>query len=141
MNTFQPQPVGIPVPNPSERSRAYWDACRRGALTYQRCDGCGFIGLRTFSVCSRCLSGESRRLVSDGLGSLYSWTVVWRAPSPAFVVPYAPAVVELDEGFYVVSAVIGCEPEDLSAGMRLSVEFHEVSDEIALPYFAPLMEG
>lgn len=141
MNTLRPQSPGIPVPNPSERSHAYWDACRRGALTYQQCDECGFIGLRTFSICSRCLSTESKRKVSAGAGTLYSWTVVWRAPSPAFVVPYAPAVIEMDEGFYVVSAVIGCEPEDLAAQMRLAVEFHEVSDEIALPYFAPVMEG
>ncbi|MFZ0667227.1 MAG: OB-fold domain-containing protein [Acidimicrobiales bacterium] len=141
MSPLEPQPVGIPVPNPSVRSREYWDACRRGVLTYQQCSGCGFIGLRSFTVCARCLSHESRRKVSDGRGSLYSWTVVWRAPGPAFVVPYAPAVVELDEGFYMVSAVIGCETTDLTAGMRLEVEFHQVSEEIALPYFAPLMEG
>jgi uncharacterized protein len=141
VSLLEQQRVGIPVPNPSERSREYWDACRRGALTYQRCTGCGFIGLRSFTVCARCLSRETRRLVSEGLGSLYSWTVVWRAPGPAFVVPYAPAVVEVDEGFHMVSAIIGCEPTDLTPGMRLKVEFHHVSDEIALPYFAPLVEG
>ena len=60
------------------------------------------------------------------------------APSyPAFAVPYAPAVVELDEGFFMISAVVGCEPEDLFSGMRLSVEFHDASDEIALAYFSP----
>jgi hypothetical protein len=32
---------------------------------------------------------------------------------------------------------VGCEPEDLVAGMPLSVEFHDASDEIALPYFSP----
>ena len=48
-----------------------------------------------------------------GRGSLYSWTVVWRPPDPSFRVPYAPAVIRLDEGFWMLSAVIGCEPEAL----------------------------
>jgi uncharacterized OB-fold protein len=129
------------VPNPSARSAAYWEACRRGELTFQRCTNCGFTGLRPFIVCARCLSRESERVTSAGLGSLYSWTVVWRPPYPSFVVPYAPAVVELDEGFFMISAVVGCEPEGLVSGMRLSVEFHDASDEIALPYFAPVEGG
>lgn len=137
MTMLVPQSMGIPAPNPSERSRAYWESCRRGALTYQQCRGCDFIGLRPFTVCAHCLSTESDRQVSSGIGTLYSWTVVWRAPAPSFTVPYAPAVVELEEGFFMVSAVVGCEVEELAAGMRLAVEFHPVSEEISLPYFAP----
>ena len=41
----------------------------------------------------------------------------------------------------MVSAGVGCEPEDLAAGMPLSVEFHDASDEIALPYFSPTKAG
>lgn len=131
-----PQPIGIPVPNPSPRSAAYWEACARGQLTYEECSDCGFIGLRPFTVCARCGSRRKKRKESEGRGTLYSWTVVWRAPDPGFVVPYAPGVVELEEGFFVVSAIVGCEPEDLSPGMRVAVEFHPVSDAITLPYFS-----
>ena len=137
MTTLRHQPTGIPVPRPSARSTEYWEAARRGELTYQRCSNCGFVGLRAFVVCARCLGRRSERLISSGQGTLYSWTVVWRPPDPGFSVPYAPAVVELDEGFFMISAVVGCEPEDLVCGMRLAVEFHDASDEIALAYFAP----
>lgn len=137
MSTLKPQPRGIPVPNPSPRSKEYWDAARRGELTFQRCTTCGWTGLRPFVVCGRCRGRQTETVTSRGSGSLYSWTVVWRPPYPSFIVPYAPAVVELDEGFFMLSAVIGCEPEDLAEGMRLAVEFHDVSDEIALAYFAP----
>jgi uncharacterized OB-fold protein len=135
MSTLAPQPPGIPVPRSSPRSAEYWQACTRRELTYQRCNACGYVGLRSFVVCARCLARDPQRLTSSGLGSLYSWTVVWRPPDPAFRVPYAPAVVELDEGFFMVSAVVGCEPGDLVAGMRLLVEFHAVSDDMVLPYF------
>jgi len=134
---LQPQSVGIPAPNPSVASRPYWDACGRGALVYQRCDACSTIALRATTVCGNCLSRSLSWVPSDGVGSLYSWTVVWRPQHPSFVVPYAPAIVELDEGFTMVSAVVGCEPDDLRAEMRLAVEFHPASDEITLPYFRP----
>ncbi len=137
MSLLQPQPEGITAPRPSLRSKAYWEACRRHQLLYQRCAECSFRGLSAFSVCAYCHATSPVWEESAGKGSLYSWTVVWRPPNPAFEVPYAPAVVRLDEGFWMLSAVIGCEPEALHEDLRLTVEFHPVSDQISLPYFRP----
>jgi uncharacterized OB-fold protein len=134
---LQPQPVGIPAPNPSPAARPYWDAAARGELVYQRCDVCGTIPPRPTTVCGSCLGRALTWRPSAGAGSLYSWTVVWRPQHPSFTVPYAPAIVELDEGFRMMSAVVGCPPDDLAAGMRLAVEFHPASETIALPYFRP----
>jgi uncharacterized protein len=141
VSTLEPQPLGIPVPSPSARSAGYWEGAAEGRLTYERCTNCGYVGLRPLVVCASCLGRDTERLTSTGLGTLYSWTVVWRPPDPAFRVPYAPAVVELEEGFFVISSVIGCEPYELCAGMALEVEFHPVSDEISLPYFRPVRKG
>ncbi len=80
-------------------------------------------------------------VASVGQGTLYSWTVVWRPPNPSFRVPYAPAVVRLDEGVWMMSAVIGCEPDALHEDMPLAVQFHPASREITLPYFTPVLEG
>jgi uncharacterized OB-fold protein len=52
-------------------------------------------------------------------------------------VPYAPAIIELDEGAFLMSAVVGCEDTDLVAGLRVEVEFHPASEVITLPYFHP----
>jgi uncharacterized OB-fold protein len=137
MSLLLPQSVGIPVPRPGLHSQAYWDGCRRHQLLYQRCAACSSYGLGVFTVCAHCHATSPVWEHSAGKGSLYSWTVVWRPPDPSFRVPYAPAVVRLDEGPWIMSAVIGCEPEALHEGLRLVVEFHPVSDEITLPYFAP----
>ncbi len=134
---LEPQPVGIPVPNPSPASKPYWEGAARGELLYQRCDDCGTIALRPGTVCGSCLGRNLSWPRSAGLGSLYSWTVVWRPQQPAFRVPYAPAIVALDEGFRMMSAVVGCEPEELRADLPLAVEFHPASDDISLPYFRP----
>jgi uncharacterized OB-fold protein len=76
--------------------------------------------------------------VSEGRGRLYSWTIVWRPQTPEFEVPYAVAIVDLAEGCSIISAVIGCTPEDLFEGMDLAVEFHPNSDSLNLPYFRPV---
>ena len=135
--TLQPQAVGIPVPTPSPTSAPYWDACRRAELVFLRCDGCGTIASRPTSLCGGCLGRSLSWVPSPGLGRLYSWTVVWRPQHPSFRVPYAPAIVTLDEGWWMMTAVVGCEPDELRADMRLAVEFHPASDEITLPYFRP----
>jgi uncharacterized OB-fold protein len=137
MSLLQPQGQGISTPRPSLLSGPYWEGCRRHELLYQCCSVCGYRGLRAFAVCAQCLASAPVWERSAGTGSLYSWTIVWRPPDPSFSVPYAPAVVQLDEGVWMMSAVIGCEPDALQAGMRLAVEFHPASDEIVLPYFAP----
>jgi uncharacterized OB-fold protein len=137
MSVLEPQPPGISAPRSSRQSTPYWKGCRRHELLFQRCAECGYNGLRAFSVCARCQATSPVWERSAALGSLYSWTVVWRPPYPSFQVPYAPAVVHLDEGVWMLSAVIGCAPEDLHDGMRLAVEFHPASEEITLPYFAP----
>ena len=134
---LEPQAIGIPVPNPSATSKPYWDGCARGELLFQRCDDCATIALRPGTLCGQCLSRSLSWVRSSGLGTLYSWTVVWRPQRPSFTVPYAPAIVTLEEGFRMVSSVVGCDPEDLAADMPLAVEFHPASDEIFLPYFRP----
>ncbi len=60
MSTLEPQPIGIPVPRPSPRSADYWAEANRGHLTFQRCTGCGYVGLRSLAVCARCLDANYR---------------------------------------------------------------------------------
>ncbi len=137
MTILQPQPPGIPAPKPGPRSGPYWEGCRLGELRFQRCAACRAIPPKPTSVCPRCHRPELAWERSAGTGGLYSWTVVWRPQHPTFTVPYAPAIIELDEGYRWMSAMVGCEPEDLREGMRVEVEFHPVSDAISLPYFHP----
>lgn len=137
MTVLTPQVDGVTLPVPSDLSRPYWEGTRTGELRFQRCTVCGAIPPLPTPLCFRCRTATLRWEASAGTGRLYSWTVVWRPQHPAFSVPYAPAIVELDEGHRMVSAVVGCEPEQLTEGMALAVEFHAASEEITLPFFSP----
>jgi hypothetical protein len=70
-----------------------------------------------------------------GVGEIYSWTVVQRPVTAEFEPPYAPAIVTLDEGYQMLTNVVGIAPDDLAIGMRVRVQFHEVGADLTLPYF------
>ena len=137
MTILQHQPPGIPTGGRSTAAEPYWDACRNGELLYQRCGACQQVNMKPARSCACCGQHALVWEHSEGRGTLYSWTVVWRPQHPTFQVPYAPAIVELDEGAHVMTAIVGCEPDDLRAGMSVAVEFHPANDDVVLPYFRP----
>jgi uncharacterized OB-fold protein len=134
---LHPQPVGIPLPRPSMWSQPFWDGCAVGELRYQRCRACGHALFNPGPICRQCRSGDLDWQVSQGRGTIYSWTVSWQPPSPAFAVPYAPVIVNLDEGYQMLSNVIDCDTNDVLVGLDIEVDFRPVGDGVSLPYFRP----
>ncbi|MEX1007704.1 MAG: OB-fold domain-containing protein [Acidimicrobiia bacterium] len=137
MTLLVPQTGEISGPYPSELSQPYWDGCARGELRFQRCASCGLATHTPALICAHCTSRELAWEASAGTGSVYSWTTVWRPQTPAFVVPYQPIIVDVDEGFQMLSNLVGCEHDAVHIGMRITVEFHTIADGTMLPYFRP----
>lgn len=135
---LQPQPPGIPLPRPSKLSEPYWEAARAHELVFQRCPACGAVPRRPAASCIACGRDDLEWTVSSGRGTLYSWTVVWRPQHPSFRTPYAPAVVSMAEGWWLMTAVVGCLPEDLVDGLPVKVVFHPAGEDVSLPYAEPL---
>ena len=54
--------------------------------------------------------------------------------------PYAVAVIELDEGPRMISNVIGIAPDKLSCDMKVEVAYQPITDTITLPKFKPIAE-
>lgn len=130
------QPQQGPVPHASSQlSVPFWEGCRSGELRYQRCEACGLSNFPPTEHCRQCLSAQLCWSRSGGLGEIYSWTVVHRPVSAEFEPPYAPAIVTLDEGYQMLTNIIGVAPEDLQIGMRVRVQFHGVGPDVTLPYF------
>jgi uncharacterized OB-fold protein len=133
-NLLRPQ-TG-PVPHASSPvSTPFWQGCQAGELRYQRCGACGLSNFPPTEHCRQCLSDELRWERSGGAGEIYSWTVVHRPVTAEFAPPYAPAIVTLDEGYQMLTNIVGVAPDDLAIGMRVRVQFHAVSPDVTLPYF------
>ena len=56
---------------------------------------------------------------------------------PAFQndAPYAPVVIEMEEGVRLVSEMVDCSPDELEIGMPVELVFDHVTPEITLPKF------
>ncbi|MBW1885546.1 MAG: OB-fold domain-containing protein [Deltaproteobacteria bacterium] len=131
-------PQQIPLPRPRPLSKPYWDGCREGVLRVQRCGDCGQYIFIPEPACTSCLGEHLEWVESSGRGVLYSYTIVHRPQQPVFEVPYVPIIVELDEGWHMLSNLKGVGLDEIEIGMPLEVVFEKMSDEITLPYFQPV---
>jgi uncharacterized OB-fold protein len=128
---------GIPLPRPTALSKPHWEGCREGVLRVQRCRDCGHYVFIPQPCCTSCLGEDLEWVESSGRGTLYSYTVVHRPQQPSFEVPYTVVIVELEEGWHMLSNLVDCEADEVEIGMPLEVVYREMSDEITLPLFRP----
>ena len=129
-----------PLPNFADPdTAAFWRATGEHKLTYQEtADG------RVVFYPRRHLGGEVRESAGDGV--IYTFTVVRQHGHPFFRAhaPYVVALVDLDEGVRMMTNLVRDEegfpsiaPEEVRIGMPVRVVFHDVTEEITLPKFAP----
>jgi len=124
-------------PSISVVTRPFWDAAAQGRFILPRCKACSKHFFRPEVACTHCFATQWEWVPASGRGTLYSYSMVHKAPAPGFAVPLVLAVVELDEGPCVWSNVVGCDPANLRIGMALQVRFEEVFRGIHLPRFEP----
>ena|ERR1043166_7083308 len=133
----QESEAAIPLPLPNPDNQGFWDGCRQHQLRLQRCRGCAAFRHQPRPVCPRCNSFDYEWAPSSGRGTLYTFTIVHGPTLPAFQVqaPYNVAVVQLEEGPFIVTNIVGCNAEQLRIGMPVEVVFENVTEMISLPKF------
>lgn len=82
---------------------------------------------------------ELEWIEASGKGKIYSYTVVRQHPHPFFQerLPYAYAIIELEEGVRLISNVLTDDVESLACEMPVTVDFEDIDDTLALPVFRP----
>jgi uncharacterized protein len=134
--TTNPAP---PLPVPDQASAPFFEGAAAGRLMLMRCLGCRAYRYPSRDRCDLCWSTETEWAPASGRATLHSWVIFHQVYHPGFAdrVPYNVAVVELEEGPRITTNVIGCEPDQLRAGMPLRVSFETVAEGLALPKFRP----
>ena len=129
--------AAIPLPVPNRDNEGFWDACRRHELRVQRCTRCGKLRHHPRPTCPGCCSPEYEWAAVSGRGVVYSFTIVHPPTLPAFQgqTPYNVAVVQLEEGPFMVTNLVGCAAGQIRIGMTVVVEFDDISPTISLPKF------
>jgi uncharacterized OB-fold protein len=125
------------LPRPDADGQPYWSGAADGVLLLQHCAACGRPRFYPRLLCPFCHSDEQRWEQASGRGTIYSFSIVYRAPVPAFAdkVPYVVALIDLDEGVRMF-ATVTADPCSIRIGQRVVARFRRESEEIGIPEFA-----
>jgi len=134
----RPQPR-FPEPN----TESYWQAVKDGRLTYQTCNECNQVVFTPRVMCTHCGSSNLTQKDSKGEGEIYTYSVVRQNRNPAFSAlgAYVLAWIDLDEGFRMLSNVVGVDDPTtgVKVGQRVKVEFEpQDSGDYPIPVFRPI---
>lgn len=130
-----------PLPTPDGDSAAFWKGLHKeGKLLLQHCRKCGHIQYYQQGYCRQCGAEDLEHRPASGRGKVYSFSVVYRAPGPAFKgdTPYAVVLVQLDEGPRMISSMVDCDPEKVAFDMPVQLVCRKAADDTTLPFFKPL---
>lgn len=127
-------------PSASSMTRPFWAAARDRRLVRPVCHDCSQSFFSPQIACPGCLSERWSYEESAGRGRIYSFSIVHRAPLDGFDVPYVVADVDMEEGWHMMSNIVGCDPGRVAVGGAVRVTWLELEDGTVLPQFA-LDEG
>ena len=126
---------------PEPDTKHYWDGIKAGELRYQTCDDCaGAVNFYPAAHCRQCGGANLTWHTSRGEGTVYTFSVVMQNRIPGFqeLGAYAVAYVDLDEGFRMLTNVVGAKDptKDIAIGQRVRVEYEpQDTGEYPIPVF------
>lgn len=141
MRKIDPREAHIkPLPTPDADSQAYWQGLKEGKLLLQHCSDCAHVQFYQQAICRHCGGERLVHRAASGRGTVHSFSVVHRAPGPAFKqdTPYAVLLVELEEGPRMISSLIGADPMAVRFDMAVELVCDPVNDQVTLPRFRPV---
>ena len=126
------------LPPPSDEAVPFWDASRDGRFVLPWCRPCDRVFWHPRAACPRCLSDDIEWREASGRGTVYAVSVQHNAALPELreYVPYAVALVDLEEGARMMANVIGCAAEDVFVGMPVTITWDPLPDGRRLPLFS-----
>jgi uncharacterized OB-fold protein len=128
-----------PFPRITDLNREYFESGGRGVIALQCCNKCSNIWFPVAQHCPRCLAQDYVWKPMSGRAKLWSWIVMHQVYFKSFKddVPYVVAFVQLEEGPYLMSTVVGIDRADLHCDMPLEANFVPAEEGTWLPVFRP----
>jgi uncharacterized OB-fold protein len=131
-----------PLPLITKLSKVFYDGCRQNKLLYQQCGDCGCVIFFPKFLCPNCMSHNLVWKESKGKGKIYTYTITYDYGPREFMQdgPFSLALIDLDEGFRMMSNVVDCDFNEIKCDMPVEVVFDPVTPEITLPKFRPVKQ-
>ena len=128
-----------PLPSLEGLTEFFWTAGKQQRLLVQRCTDCGHWQHPPSELCVKCHGQEVKPQAVSGEAIIVAASINYQPWMPALDVPYALAIVELDEqaNLRLTTRILGCDPKAVEIGQRVQVVFKQV-DDVWLPLFRPV---
>lgn len=104
-------------------ARMFAEALRENRLLGLKCNKCWAYTIPPKKVCMECGSEDMEISELSGMGTVQTFTVI-RVPPEGFKAPYVVAMVELDEGPWIIGNVVNIDPDEVTMdliGQRVKV--------------------
>ena len=127
-----------PLPELTPENTAFWTGGERGELMIAFCGDCSKAVHPPQLLCPACQSQAVAPRAVAGTGTVYSFTVNHQPWLPDMKVPFAIAVVDLDDapGVRVTAPVATGDPDSVRIGQAMRIGF-EASGDVWLPLWHP----
>ena len=126
--------------------KEYNENLRQGRLSGLKCGGCEEVSAQPRLVCARCGGQDLIAVELKGAGAIQTFTVNYvAAEGREAEAPHIVAIVELDEGPWIMGNITGLKPEEATMdimGRKVGMDGSAVfsgdrysSGEVARPLF------
>lgn len=119
-------------------ARVYTRHLQSGKLAFQHCNDCGSSVFYPRVLCPVCGGNSLKWQESSGRGTVYATTTIYRRDLD----PYNVALVDLEEGFRMMSRVEGVPAEAVEIGMNVRLKVLPAKgEEEPVAVFEPVGRG
>ena len=115
----------------------FWDACDKGELVVERCSACQKVRFPPRPMCPHCHSTKREHVKVSGRGKVYSWIRPVHPKPVGFDAPPIVALVELEEGFRLVSNRYGVEFDQIKRDLPVELFVDKTVGGRQVPVFKP----
>jgi uncharacterized OB-fold protein len=122
----------IPAPVQNPENAEFWKAAAAGTFLIKRCTACGKAHWYPRAICPFCMSDKTEWAEASGQGTIYSYSVMRRAPAP-----FALAYVTLAEGPTKMTNIVDCDFDRLAIGQAVKIAFAPTEGGAPVPCFTP----
>lgn len=114
-----------------ERFRPHFEALNEERLLVRRCADCGRLQWPPRACCRACNAQAFTWAEMPREGTIYTFTVCFRAFHPWFAqhVPFGVVVTEVEPGVRLVGNCFGPQATDLRCGQRVTASFRSAVDQ------------
>ena len=126
-----------PLPDIRNAGATFWTKAAEGVLVVPKCKECARTFWHPRPRCPHCGSERIDWIRGTGEGTVHTFTVVRQSSDPYFKtrLPYAVAMIDLDEGVRIMTNIVDTPLDTLRIGMRVEVLFEEAGAGMTIPLF------